>query len=37
VPHNQYGMVMTLILLVLAMNIAAIVVRSRMARRLRGQ
>jgi phosphate transport system permease protein len=37
VPHNQYGMVMTLILLVLTLNIAAIVVRSRMARRLRGQ
>jgi phosphate transport system permease protein len=37
VPHNQYGMVTTLILLVLVLNIAAIVVRSRMARRLRGQ
>lgn len=37
VPHNQYGMVMTLILLVLALNVAAILVRSRVARRLRGQ
>jgi phosphate transport system permease protein len=37
VPHNQYGMVMTLILLVLILNIAAILVRSRVARRLRGQ
>jgi phosphate transport system permease protein len=37
VPHNQYGMVMTLILLVLILNIAAILVRSRMAKRLRGQ
>lgn len=37
VPHNQYGMVMTLILLVLILNIAAILVRSRVAKRLRGQ
>ena len=37
VPHNQYGMVMTLILLVLILNIAAILVRSHMAKRLRGQ
>jgi phosphate transport system permease protein len=37
VPHNQYGMVMTLILLVLILNIAAILVRSRMVKRLRGQ
>jgi phosphate transport system permease protein len=37
VPHNQYGMVMTLVALVLVLNIAAILVRSRVARRLRGQ
>jgi phosphate transport system permease protein len=37
VPHNQYGMVMTLILLVLILNIAAILVRSRVAKRLRRQ
>lgn len=36
VPHNQFGMVMTLILLVLTLNIAAIVIRSRMSRKLRG-
>ncbi len=36
VPHNQYGMVMTLIALVLCLNIAAIVIRSRMSRKLRG-
>jgi phosphate transport system permease protein len=37
VPHNQYGMVATLIVLVLVLNVAAIVVRSRVARRLRGR
>jgi len=37
VPHNQFGMVMTLIVLVLVLNVAAIVVRSRVARKLRGQ
>ena len=37
VPHNQYGMIMTLILLVLVLNVAAIFVRSRVAKRLRGQ
>ncbi len=36
VPHNQYGMVTTLILLVLLLNIAAIVIRLRMSRKLRG-
>jgi len=36
VPHNQFGMVMTLILLVLTLNIAAITLRSRMSRKLRG-
>ncbi len=36
VPHKQFGMIMTLILLVLCMNIVAIVIRSRMARKLRG-
>ena len=37
VPHNQWGMIMTLVLLVLVLNIVAIVIRSRLARKLRGQ
>jgi phosphate transport system permease protein len=37
VPHNQFGMILTLVGLVLILNIAAILVRSRVARRLRGQ
>jgi len=37
VPHNQYGMITTLILLVLVLNVGAIVIRSRVARKLRGQ
>jgi phosphate transport system permease protein len=36
VPHNQFGMVMTLILLVLCLNITAIIIRSRMSKKLRG-
>jgi phosphate transport system permease protein len=36
VPHQQFGMVMTLILLVLILNIAAIVIRSKMSKKLRG-
>jgi len=36
VPHQQYGMVATLILLVLSLNIAAIVLRGRLSRKLRG-
>jgi phosphate transport system permease protein len=36
VPHQQYGMVMTLILIILSLNIIAIVLRSRMAKKLRG-
>ena len=36
VPHNQFGMVMTLILLVLCLNIVAIVIRSKMSKKLRG-
>lgn len=36
VPHNQYGMVMTLVALVLTLNIIAIWVRSRSSRKLRG-
>ncbi len=35
-PHNQYGMVMTLVVLVLLLNLAAILIRSRLAKRLRG-
>ena len=37
VPHNQFGMVATLVALVLVLNGAAIVLRSRISRRLRGQ
>jgi phosphate ABC transporter permease protein PstC/phosphate ABC transporter permease subunit PstA len=36
VPHNQYGMVMTLVLLVLILNFAAILLRSRVSKKLRG-
>jgi phosphate transport system permease protein len=36
VPHNQFGTVMTLILLVLILNVVAIVIRSRMSSKLRG-
>jgi len=36
VPHNQFGMVLTLVVLVLLLNIVAIVIRSRLSRRLRG-
>jgi len=36
-PHNQFGMVMTLVAIVLLLNIVAIVLRGRMARKLRGQ
>jgi phosphate transport system permease protein len=37
VPHNQYGMIMTLVALVLLLNVAAILIRSRVAKKLRGQ
>jgi phosphate transport system permease protein len=37
VPHQQYGMVVTLVLLVLCLNTAAIIIRSRISRKLRGQ
>ncbi len=36
VPHKQYGMVMTLVALVLSLNIIAIWIRSRSSRKLRG-
>ena len=36
VPHKQYGMVMTLVALVLTLNIVAIWIRSRSSRKLRG-
>ncbi len=36
VPHNQAGMVLTLVVLVLLLNIVAIVIRSRLTRKLRG-
>jgi len=37
VPHKQYGMVVTLVLLVLCLNGLAIVLRSRVFRKLKGQ
>ncbi len=37
VPHQQYGMVMTLIALVLVLNLAAIIIRRRLEAKLRGQ
>jgi phosphate transport system permease protein len=37
VPHNQYGMVVTLVLLILILNAAAIVLRTHVFKRLRGQ
>ncbi len=36
VPHNQYGMVVTLVLLILILNGAAIVLRTRVFKKLRG-
>lgn len=36
-PHNQYGMVVTLVALILALNGLAIVLRTRVFRRLKGQ
>jgi phosphate transport system permease protein len=37
VPHKQYGMVVTLVLLILCLNGVAIVLRSRVFRKLKGQ
>lgn len=36
VPHNQYGMVVTLIALILILNAVAIVLRSRVFKKLKG-
>jgi phosphate transport system permease protein len=36
-PHNQFGMVMTLVAIVLLLNIVAIGLRGRLSRKLRGQ
>ena len=36
VPHNQYGMVVTLVLLILCLNSIAIIFRAKMFRRLKG-
>jgi phosphate transport system permease protein len=36
VPHKQYGMVVTLILLILCLNAVAIAIRSRVFKRLKG-
>jgi phosphate transport system permease protein len=37
VPHNQYGMVVTLILLILCLNAVAIILRAKVFKRLKGQ
>lgn len=37
VPHNQYGMVVTLVMLILVLNAMAIVLRSHVFKKLRGQ
>jgi phosphate transport system permease protein len=36
VPYNQFGLVAALIILVLTLNLAAIILRGRIARKLRG-
>jgi phosphate transport system permease protein len=36
IRHVQYGMVLTLLLVVMALNVAAIVLRARISRRLKG-
>ena len=36
IRHVQYGMVLTLVLLVLLLNLAAIVLRARIGKRMRG-
>lgn len=36
-PHNQYGMVVTLVALILILNAMAVVLRSRVVKKLRGQ
>jgi phosphate transport system permease protein len=36
VPHNQYGMVATLVILVLCLNTSAIILRSRLFKKLHG-
>lgn len=37
VPHKQYGMVVTLVVLILFLNAVAIILRSRVFRKLKGQ
>jgi phosphate transport system permease protein len=37
VPHNQYGMVVTLVVLILCLNAMAIALRSRVFKKLKGQ
>lgn len=37
VPHNQFGMVVTLVLLILCLNTAAIIIRSRVFKKLAGR
>jgi phosphate transport system permease protein len=36
-PHNQFGMVMTLVAIVLVLNLTAIIVRGKLSKKLRGQ
>jgi phosphate transport system permease protein len=35
-PHNQYGMVLTLVMLILSLNAMAIILRARASAKLRG-
>lgn len=37
VPHNQYGMVVTLVVLIICLNAMTIVLRSRVFKKLKGQ
>ena len=37
VPHNQYGMVVTLVVLILCLNTIAIAIRARVFKKLKGQ
>jgi phosphate transport system permease protein len=36
IRHVQYGMVLTLVLLVLILNVAAVILRARISKKLKG-
>jgi hypothetical protein len=36
VPHNQYGMVVTLVGLILCLNLLAVILRARVFKKLKG-